>query len=78
MLARLIALVAKEFLALLKDPKSRFVIIGPPVVQLLVFGYAATFDLTHVPFAGTLQPAFAVQIILRQLQWLPVMSKLPR
>jgi ABC-2 type transport system permease protein len=51
MIARLIALVAKEFLALLKDPKSRFVIIGPPVVQLLVFGYAATFDLTHVPFA---------------------------
>jgi ABC-2 type transport system permease protein len=51
MIARLFALVAKEFLALLKDPKSRFVIIGPPVVQLLVFGYAATFDLTHVPFA---------------------------
>jgi ABC-2 type transport system permease protein len=27
------------------------VIIGPPVFQLLVFGYAATFDLTNVPFA---------------------------
>jgi len=47
----LLALIAKEFLALLKDPKSRFVIVGPPVVQLLVFGYAATFDVTDVPLA---------------------------
>ena len=48
---RIMALVKKEFFTLLKDKKSRFVIIGPPILQLLVFGYAATFDLTHVPFA---------------------------
>jgi ABC-2 type transport system permease protein len=47
---RILALMRKEFLALLKDKKSRFVIIGPPVIQLLVFGYAATYDLTDVPF----------------------------
>jgi ABC-2 type transport system permease protein len=41
----------KEFLALLRDKKSRTVIIAPPIFQLLVFGYAATFDLTQVPFA---------------------------
>ncbi len=51
MVSRIIALIIKEFLALLKDPRSRFVIIAPPVIQLIVFGYAATFDLTHVPFA---------------------------
>ncbi len=51
MASRIIALIFKEFLALLKDPKSRFVIIGPPVIQLLVFGYAATFDLTNIPYA---------------------------
>lgn len=50
-MSRLMALVIKEFLALLKDPKSRFVIIGPPVIQLVVFSYAATFDLTNVPLA---------------------------
>ncbi len=50
-MARLLALIRKEFLALLKDPKSRFVIIGPPIIQLLVFGYAATFDVTDVPLA---------------------------
>ncbi|MHB8367189.1 MAG: ABC transporter permease, partial [Acidithiobacillus sp.] len=51
MLARLWALVIKEFLALLRDKKSRFVLIGPPLIQLLVFGYAATFDLNHIPYA---------------------------
>ena len=48
---RILALMAKEFLALLKDKRSRFVLIVPPLIQLLVFGYAATFDLKHVPYA---------------------------
>ena len=48
---RIVALVIKEFLALLRDPRSRFVIIGPPILQLVVFGYAATYDLNHIPFA---------------------------
>jgi ABC-2 type transport system permease protein len=51
MFRRILALVHKEFLALLKDPKSRAVLIVPPLVQLLVFGYAATFDLKQVPYA---------------------------
>ena len=41
----------KEFLALLKDKKGRMVFIGPPIIQLIVFGYAATFDLNQVPYA---------------------------
>jgi drug efflux transport system permease protein len=45
------ALMKKEFLAILKDKKSRIVLIGPPIIQLLVFGYAATYDLSQVPFA---------------------------
>jgi ABC-2 type transport system permease protein len=48
---RVLTLVAKEFLALLQDRKSRVVIVVPPILQVLVFGYAATFDLNHVPFA---------------------------
>jgi ABC-2 type transport system permease protein len=51
MFQRIAALVAKEFLALLKDKRSRTVIILPPILQLLVFGYAATFDLTDIPYA---------------------------
>jgi len=48
---QLLALVRKEFLALLRDPRSRMVLIGPPIIQLLVFSYAATFDLNDVPVA---------------------------
>lgn len=51
MLRQVLALIVKELLAVLRDPKSRMVLIGPPLIQLLVFGYAATFDLNHVPMA---------------------------
>ncbi len=47
----ILALVVKELLAVLRDPRSRMVLIGPPLIQLMVFGYAATFDLNHVPIA---------------------------
>ena len=50
MFLRIIALI-KGFLALMKDKKSRFTIVIPPIVQLLVFGYAATYDLNSVPYA---------------------------
>lgn len=61
---RVLALAHKELLALLRDAASRAVLIGPPIIQLLVFGYAATFDLKHVPFVvynqdqGTLSREF--------------------
>jgi ABC-2 type transport system permease protein len=45
------ALLIKEFLAIIKDKKSRIVLIGPPIIQLFVFGYAATFDLNQIPIA---------------------------
>ncbi len=49
-MARLLALIRKEFLALLRDKASRMVLVGPPLIQLLVFSYAATFDLNNIPF----------------------------
>ncbi len=51
MIQRIWHLIVKEFLALLKDKRSRFVVIIPPLVQLMVFGYAATFDLYDIPYA---------------------------
>ncbi len=50
-LRQVLALTIKEFLTLLQDKRSRFVVIGPPIIQLLVFGYAATFDVSHVAMA---------------------------
>lgn len=51
MWGRIRALVIKEFLALLKDRRSRIMLIVPPLFQLFVFSYAATFDLNQVPYA---------------------------
>lgn len=47
----LAGLIVKELLALLKDKKSRVVLIAPPLIQLIVFGYAASFDLNRIPYA---------------------------
>ncbi len=51
MFQRIYALILKEFLAMLLDPKSRATILIPPMVQLVIFGYAATFDLNHIKYA---------------------------
>ncbi|HTV98380.1 MAG TPA: ABC transporter permease [Steroidobacteraceae bacterium] len=50
-LLRIVALTRKELLAVLKDPRSRMSLLIPPVVQALIFGYAATYDLNHVAYA---------------------------
>ena len=50
-LERLTALILKEFLNIMKDPKSRFVVIVPPIIQFFIFSYAATFDLENVRYA---------------------------
>lgn len=51
MLRRILTLIGKEFAMVMRDPKSRFVVIGPPLIQFFVFGYAATYDLTNVSYA---------------------------
>lgn len=50
-LYRIITLIIKEFSMVLRDPKSRVVVIIPPIIQFFVFSFAATFDLTDVRYA---------------------------
>ena len=50
-LLRILALTRKELLAVLKDRRSRMSLLIPPVVQALLFGYAATYDLNRVTYA---------------------------
>jgi len=47
--ARILALVRKERRQLLRDPKSKRFMFAAPVLQLLLFGYAATTDVNRVP-----------------------------
>jgi ABC-2 type transport system permease protein len=63
-LLRILALIRKEFLAVLSDPRSRFIIFLPPILQCLIFGYAASFDLNSVPYAVLDQDHSAASIAL--------------
>lgn len=44
---RLTQLLRKEFVQLLRDPRSRRLLIVAPIIQLLVFGYAVNTDVRH-------------------------------
>ena len=50
-LFHILSLARKEFLALMRDKRSRIIIIVPPIIQLFIFGFAATYDLNDVPVA---------------------------
>ena len=51
MFERVKHMLVKEFIQILRDPRMKAVIFIMPVVQLMVFGYAVTTDVTHVPTA---------------------------
>ncbi len=48
MLQRILALLLKELAGLWKDRKTRFVILFPPLIQVIVFANAATYDVIDV------------------------------
>jgi ABC-2 type transport system permease protein len=48
MITRLIAQIIKELLSFLRDPKSRVTLVVPPLLQLFVFSFAVTLDVTNV------------------------------
>ena len=48
---RIRTLIVKELLAIWHDPKSRFVLLGPPVIQMVLFAYAATQEVKNVGVA---------------------------
>ena len=50
-LARLWAVSRKELLHILRDPRSRMVVFVPPILQLLVFAFAATLEVRNVDIA---------------------------
>lgn len=48
---RILTILRKEFRSVLRDPRMRVVIIGVPIIQTLIFGYAVTLDVRHVQLA---------------------------
>lgn len=51
MLVRMREMLIKEFIQVFRDKRSRFMLFAPPVIQMLIFGYAATLEIRHVPTA---------------------------
>lgn len=49
--ARLRAQIVKEVLSVLRDRRNRLVLIGPPLMQLVVFSFAATLEVRNVDIA---------------------------
>jgi ABC-2 type transport system permease protein len=48
---RIGCILKKEFIQIFRDRRMRVIIFVPPIVQLIVFGYAANTDVRHVPTA---------------------------
>jgi len=51
MFERIAAILIKEFKQIFRDPRMRTTIFIAPVIQLVIFGYAATTDITYIPTA---------------------------
>ena len=54
-LSRILAVLAKEFTQLVRDRLTYAMIIGIPIIQLLLFGYAINSDPKHLPTAVLVQ-----------------------
>ena len=48
-LARILAILGKEFIQMLRDRLTFGMMVGIPVMQLLLFGYAINTDPRHLP-----------------------------
>jgi len=51
MFGHLKQMLIKELIQVVRDKRTRFILIGPPILQMLVFGYAANFDIRNVSTA---------------------------
>ena len=50
---RIGVMLRKEFIQALRDPRMRILLFVPPVVQLVVFGFAVNLDVDHARIAWT-------------------------
>ena len=48
---RIRVILRKEIIQMLRNPRMRFMLFLPPVLQLVVFGYAVTLDVDHARIA---------------------------
>ncbi len=49
--SRLLSLIRKEFIQIVRDPRTLYIVLAIPVIQLFLLGYTATTDVRNVPLA---------------------------
>lgn len=49
MINRIFNLIRKELIQAVRDPKTRFSLLTPPLMQMLIFAFAMTLDVKNVP-----------------------------
>jgi ABC-2 type transport system permease protein len=47
-LRRIYHILVKEFIQAVRDPRLRIFLFLPPIIQLLMYGYAINFDIQHI------------------------------
>jgi ABC-2 type transport system permease protein len=48
---RILGIIRKEFRQTLREPRTRGMLFMPPIIQLLIFGYAVNMDVEHARIA---------------------------
>lgn len=48
---RLWAIIKKEFITLFRDPMSLAVMLAMPIIMLILYGFAASLDVNHIPIS---------------------------
>jgi ABC-2 type transport system permease protein len=48
---RILVILRKEFIQVLREPRMRVFLFLPPLLQLVIFGYAVTLDVDHAKIA---------------------------
>jgi len=49
--SRLISIIRKEFIQIIRDPRTLILIVVMPIMQLFLLGYAATTDIKNISLA---------------------------
>jgi len=76
-LFNVLALIRKEALMIVKDKRSRMILVVPILIQTMLFGYVATYDLNRIEYALLDEDrSFASRELARHFEASPVFHHL--
>lgn len=70
-----IAFVRKEFFHIFRDRRTMLILLGMPIVQIILFGFAITTEVKNVRVA-VLDPSNDVVTRQSSIVWMPVSTLL--